>query len=193
MGRNGWCLPRRLAMSVSSQVPILSVWALDVNLCEGYRFQMATWSRKASPGHRTWREKEKSFFLHFWRRSTSTGRISSRHRFTQPRNQSQSFCKKNQTFIPLPSWWSKSDWQTKLQTDRKTIKRAWNLPVARNAPSAGTERIDRIEKCHSGLWNSIVFSNKTTSCNWEFHQDQKESALEFRLHEEAKAENVTVC
>ena len=32
-----------------------------------------------------------------------------------------------------------------------------------------------------------------TFLNWEFHQDQKESALEFRLHEEAKAENVTVC
>ena len=33
--------------------------------------------------------------------------------------------------------------------------------TTRNAPSAGTERIDRIEKCHSGLCNSIVFSSKT--------------------------------
>ena len=30
------------------------------------------------------------------------------------------------------------------------------MHVTRNAPSAGTERIDRIKKCHSGLCNSIV-------------------------------------
>ena len=33
--------------------------------------------------------------------------------------------------------------------------------MTRKAPSAGTERIDRIEKCHSGLCNSIVSSSKT--------------------------------
>ena len=32
----------------------------------------------------------------------------------------------------------------------------------RNAPSAGTESIDRIRKCQSGLWDAIVFSSKTT-------------------------------
>ena len=37
---------------------------------------------------------------------------------------------KNQTFIPPPS---------------------------RNAPNAGTDRIDRIEKCQSGFCNSIIF------------------------------------
>ena len=57
-------------------------------------------------------------------------------------------------FTRLPSWWSQSD-MTNIQTNRTTT---------RNAPSAGTERIDRIEKCHSGLCNSIVFSSKTTSC-----------------------------
>ena len=36
-----------------------------------------------------------------------------------------------------------------------------NRKKTRNAPSAGTKRIDRIEKCHSGLRNSVVFSSKT--------------------------------
>ena len=49
----------------------------------------------------------------------------------------------------------------------------WYLPstrvITRNSPSAGTERIDRIEECHSRLWNSIVFSSKTTSCNHSSH------------------------
>ena len=36
-----------------------------------------------------------------------------------------------------------------------------------NAPSAGTERIDCIEKCYSSLSNSIVVSSKT-SCNARF-------------------------
>ena len=30
-----------------------------------------------------------------------------------------------------------------------------------NTPSAGTERIDRIGKCHSGLWDVITSSSKT--------------------------------
>ena len=34
--------------------------------------------------------------------------------------------------------------------------------LTRKAPSAGTERIDHIEKCHSGLYSSIVFKSKTT-------------------------------
>ena len=37
--------------------------------------------------------------------------------------------------------------------------------IHENAPSAQTERIDCIGKCHCGLWNSNVFSSKTTSCN----------------------------
>ena len=44
---------------------------------------------------------------------------------------------------------------TNLQTDRKTT---------RNTPSAGTEWIDRKEKCHSGLCNSI-FKTTCNSCH----------------------------
>ena len=58
----------------------------------------------------------------------------------------------NQTFIPPPSWCTTDD-VTDKHIDRQTTT---------NVPSAGTERIDRIEKCHSGLCNSIVFSSKTT-------------------------------
>ena len=54
-----------------------------------------------------------------------------------------------------------------------TCCEVWYLPstrvITRNSPSAGTERIDRIEKCHSRLWNSVVFSSKTTSCNHSSH------------------------
>ena len=85
--------------------------------CEGYWLQMATWSTKTSPWCPTWRERNANFVLHFWRKSTSTGRISLRQRFAQPRNQSKSF-RKNQTFKPLPSWWSQSD-MTDLQTERQ--------------------------------------------------------------------------
>ena len=52
----------------------------------------------------------------------------------------------------------------------RTMVHAVDNPLdlsTRDVPSAGTERIDRIEKCHSGLCNSIVFSNKSTctSCD----------------------------
>ena len=30
-----------------------------------------------------------------------------------------------------------------------------------NAPSAGTETIDHISKCHSGLWEAVTSSSKT--------------------------------
>ena len=62
---------------------------------------MMTWSRKASPGHGTWGERNANFFLHFLRRSSSTGRISSRHRFAQPRNQFQSIRKKLDLHTPI--------------------------------------------------------------------------------------------
>ena len=35
----------------------------------------------------------------------------------------------------------------------------------RNAPSTGSERVDHIGKCQTGLWDAIVFSSKITSCN----------------------------
>ena len=37
--------------------------------------------------------------------------------------------------------------------------------INENAPSAGTERIDRIGNCQSGLWDATFFSSKTTTCN----------------------------
>ena len=49
---------------------------------ERYRFQMAACQIKASTGG----ERDANLFLHFLRRSTSTGLISLRHRFTQPSN-----------------------------------------------------------------------------------------------------------
>ena len=57
-------------------------------------FQIPSWPLEAFSEHRTWGDKMQTFPLHFWRRSTFTGRISSRHRFTQPRNQCKSFRKK---------------------------------------------------------------------------------------------------
>ena len=84
---------------------------------------MATWARKASSWHRTWGERNSNFFLHFWRRSTSTGRISSRHRFAQPRDQCKSFRKKIRPSNPHLHGALRATWQT----NRKTIKRAWNL------------------------------------------------------------------
>ena len=60
---------------------------------------MPSASRKAFPGRRTW-ERKANFFLHILGRSTFTGWISSRHRFAQPRNQSQPFRKKSDLHIP---------------------------------------------------------------------------------------------
>ena len=81
---------------------------------------MPTLSRKASPGCRTWRERNANFFLHFWRRSTSTGRISSRHRFAQTRNQSNSFPKKSDLHTPpLHGDLRATDKQSYRQTGRQ--------------------------------------------------------------------------
>ena len=46
--------------------------------------------------------------------------------------------------------------------DKKSFEH-WSSMQTRNVPSAGTERIDRIGKYQSGLWEAIVFSSKTTS------------------------------
>ena len=119
------CSYRNLANSVASELPIFfgfSTWCKCLATDIGFKWRF--WSTNAFSGRRTWEEKQ-SFFLHFWRRSTSTGRTPSRHRFVQPRNQFQSW--KNQAFIPSLHGELRATWQTKLQTDRKTIKRAWNL------------------------------------------------------------------
>ena len=115
---DGWYLTPRLAMSVASQVPILRFQCHMEIFCEGCRFQMAIWSRKASPWHRTWRERNANYFLHFWRRSTSTGRISSRHRFAQPRNQSTWLRKKLDLHARLHSA-LRTKWQTYRQAEKQ--------------------------------------------------------------------------
>ena len=33
--------------------------------------------------------------------------------------------------------------------------------IDEDAPSTGTERVDCISKCHSGVWDAITFSKKT--------------------------------
>ena len=116
--RNGWCLTQRLAMSVTSQVPIFSVSALDVHFWRGIEVSHGDLIYKDLFWASNMRRKREQFFLHIWRRGTSAGRISSRHRFAQPRNQSKSF-RKNQTFIP-PSLWCTTDDMTNRQTNRKT-------------------------------------------------------------------------
>ena len=35
------------------------------------------------------------------------------------------------------------------------------VDINENAPSAGTERIGRIGKCHSGLWDAVISPSKT--------------------------------
>ena len=114
---NGWCLTWHLAIPVTSQVPFfLPVSAIDVSFGEGYRFQMAIWSLEAFSGRPTQGEKERSFFLHIWRRGTSTGQMSSRHRFAQPRNQFQSFRKKSDIHTPiLMVHYGRRDRQTERQ------------------------------------------------------------------------------
>ena len=67
-------------------------------------------------------EKEmQTFSSTSWRRSTSTGRISLRHRFAQQHNQSKSFIKKSDLHTP-PSWCATDD-----MTNTKTITSVWNL------------------------------------------------------------------
>ena len=53
------------------------------------------------------------------------------------------------------SFYEKKALTTWIAQSRNQRKRS-DLP-SRNAPSAGTERINRIEKCHSGLCNSNIF------------------------------------
>ena len=48
-------------------------------LAHGYSFETLAWSRNVFPGRPTWGERKANFFLHFLRRSTSAGQISSRH------------------------------------------------------------------------------------------------------------------
>ena len=121
-------------------------------LGEEYRFQMPTWSRKASPRCRTWGEKDKSFF------STSNGQASSRHRFEQPRNQfRRRFGKKSDLHIP-PFMWSQSD-MIIIHPGRQRETR----------PALGPKGLI-VKARQSGLWDAI--SLKTTSCNhssWYSH------------------------
>ena len=53
---------------------------------------------------------------------------------------------------------------TMLYIFRSPYQRS-NFSCNEKTPSAGTERIDRMEKFHSDMCNSIVFSSNTTSCN----------------------------
>ena len=49
----------------------------------------------------------------------------------------------------------------------------WLIGHHKNAPNAGTERIDRIGKCQSGLGDATVFSSESISCkhsSWYSHQ-----------------------
>ena len=104
-----WALPLALSQQITSitrpclDIPSAKFFRLQHLIYifgEECRFQMPTWSRKAYPWCRTWWERNANFFLHFWRRSTSTGRISSRRRFPQPRNQSKSVRKKIRPSYP---------------------------------------------------------------------------------------------
>ena len=80
--------------------------------------------------------------------------LEKRHKFTQPRKQSQSLTKKVSD-LQTPAFMvisQRHDKLTNIQPDRQLhVCRTYRLK--RNAPSTGTEMIDRIEKCHSGLCN----------------------------------------
>ena len=72
--RNKWSLTRCLSMLVASQVPMFFAFSIRCKfLARNIGFKIPTWSRKASPGRRTWGGKKQSFSLHFWRSRTSTG------------------------------------------------------------------------------------------------------------------------
>ena len=99
-------------------------------------FQLATLSGKAPPVCRTKRERKSRFSSTFWEEALL---LDGFLQDTDSRYHAinPTVLGKNQTFIPPPSI---------------------------NAASGGMERTDRIEKCHSGLCNSIIFWSKTTSC-----------------------------
>ena len=48
-----------------------------------------------------------------------------------------------------------------IQCAQRGANSSARQPQNENTPSAGTERIDRIGKCHSGLWDGITSSSKT--------------------------------
>ena len=125
--QNGWCLTWRLAMSVASQVPIFfgfSAWCNSLARDIGFKYRLYLERPLLGVEHE---EKEMQIFSSIFGEEALLRDGFLRDKDSRNPAINPSRFPKNQTFIPLPSWWSQSDWQTKLQTDRKTIKRAWNL------------------------------------------------------------------
>ena len=74
---------------------------------------------EAFSGRPTKWEKEQSVILRIWRRGTSIGRTSSRHRFAQPRNQSQSFRNKSDLQIPTFNFALWATWHANWPPERQ--------------------------------------------------------------------------
>ena len=132
--RNGWCLTRRLAISVTSQWPWCTFLASDI----GFK-----WRLDLHPLLGIEYEEKKSKVS-----SSISGEVALLVdgflldiKSCTYANQSKSFTKKSDVqTLPFMVTSERHD----RHIDRKTT---------RNAPSAGTERIDHLEKCHSGLFN----------------------------------------
>ena len=122
-----------------------SVSALDVNFWRGKFVSLGDLIYRSLFLGIQHKEKRTKFFHRH---------LEKRHKFAQPRKQSQSLTKKVSD-LHTPAFMMITEPHDKLKNihpDRQ-LHACRTYRLKRNAPSVGTERIDRIEKCHSGLCN----------------------------------------
>ena len=163
-------------------------------------FQIPSWPLEAFSEHRTWGDKMQTFPLHFWRRSTFTGRISSRHRFTQPRNQCKSFRKK----IRPSSAFLHDDLRATWQKNKQTIKQTKNKQTNKQKDIKGPLNLQDTaypfgDYCRRGcvrdglcfLHNKSKYVRKTSACTVDpdvFGDDLKAQLFDFPASSNASAQ-----